>query len=474
MAPVTVPLDIVVTLSEEFLRSREFPPTTTAVVAAAAETYAEGLCSDLGWSATPVVRVEPSAEEAAFGVAIAGQNARAPMSALYPPKETASDPHGLARQICLTIYRNRELTVTPPLVDALRSRLSAGHPDRRPAPGWVDTCARLLAARGLAPTRLADHAIGEGEAPSSPAALVDELSAGLSTSRVKLFHSGARAELVMPALENERDRLFGELGVLAPAIELEATGSLGPSQWQMRVNDVRLPPFFAEAHACVGEVGAELKRQAPALLSRRVLELLLDLQRHDWQFVVNGALARVGVGGILSILRGLVQDDLSIRNLPAIADAVASVTAVTARDTRLSIVLGPNTGGLAYTGPGRGLDQLTVADYEACVRMRLGDSVAYKYAPDGSLSCLLLAQSLEEELTTSEEPVGHPDAAPIVRQIWEGFQQHRAVPRVVLLTGIEVRRKVRDLIREEIPDLPVLSYQELPVDLSLVPLGHVG
>ena len=476
MDSVAFPVPIVVKLSGAFLRSRKFPVNTPDVVTSAVQAYASGLWSDLRLPATPFVRVEEHTEDAAFRVVINGQDARALMLALYPPPTIAPDAHQLARQIALTIYRNRELTVTTALVAALQAQLGAGDAERAPASeSWVRACGTLLAGRGLAPSRLADLAMGKGETPSSPAEVVDELTAALSTYRLKLFHSGSQPERVVSALEREREQVFVDLGVLAPAIELEQASGLGPSEWQMQVNDVRLPAFAGEAPRSLEEVRAELKRHAPALLSRRALELLLDLLRQDWEFVVNAGVARVGLTGILSVLRGLVTEDLPIRDLPTILDALASITAVTGRNTIQTIVFGPNTGGLAYTDAGRGLGELTVSDYEACVRIWLAGQVSYKHASGGRMTCLLLSTTLEEQLLTmSESSDARPNAVPIVRKIWEAFQEHRSTEHLVLLTSVDVRRKVRELIREEIPELPVVCYQELSPDLSITPLSRIS
>ncbi|RTE87898.1 EscV/YscV/HrcV family type III secretion system export apparatus protein [Bradyrhizobium sp. LVM 105] len=44
----------------------------------------------------------------------------------------------------------------------------------------------------------------------------------------------------------------------------------------------------------------------------------------------------------------------------------------------------------------------------------------------------------------------------------------------VLLTSIDVRRYVRKIIETDLNELPVLSYQELPPDISIQPLGRIS
>ena len=43
----------------------------------------------------------------------------------------------------------------------------------------------------------------------------------------------------------------------------------------------------------------------------------------------------------------------------------------------------------------------------------------------------------------------------------------------MVLTSVEIRRFLRKLIEDELPNLPVVSYQELPFDIKIQPLGRV-
>ena len=42
-----------------------------------------------------------------------------------------------------------------------------------------------------------------------------------------------------------------------------------------------------------------------------------------------------------------------------------------------------------------------------------------------------------------------------------------------LITAMDVRRYIRRMIESELPELPVLSYQELAVDVTLQPVARV-
>ena len=46
--------------------------------------------------------------------------------------------------------------------------------------------------------------------------------------------------------------------------------------------------------------------------------------------------------------------------------------------------------------------------------------------------------------------------------------------RPVLLTSMDIRRYVKKIIEQELPELPVLSYQELTPEITIQPLGRIS
>ena len=53
-----------------------------------------------------------------------------------------------------------------------------------------------------------------------------------------------------------------------------------------------------------------------------------------------------------------------------------------------------------------------------------------------------------------------------------GALQRERTP--VLLTSMDIRRFLRKLVELELPDLPVLSHQELTEEINIQPLGRIG
>jgi type III secretion protein V len=47
-------------------------------------------------------------------------------------------------------------------------------------------------------------------------------------------------------------------------------------------------------------------------------------------------------------------------------------------------------------------------------------------------------------------------------------------PPPIVLTSMEIRRYIRRLLEIEMPDVNVLSFQELQPDVNIQPLGRIG
>jgi type III secretion protein V len=50
----------------------------------------------------------------------------------------------------------------------------------------------------------------------------------------------------------------------------------------------------------------------------------------------------------------------------------------------------------------------------------------------------------------------------------------KAAQKPVLLTSMDIRRYVRKMIEPDMPDLAVLSYQELTPDVNIQPLARIA
>jgi type III secretion protein V len=158
---------------------------------------------------------------------------------------------------------------------------------------------------------------------------------------------------------------------------------------------------------------------------------------------------------IAEVLQRLVQEEISVRNLKAIFQ------------------------GLIEWAP-KEKDTLLLTEY---VRLSLKRYISHKHsAGQNVLVAYLLEPSLEEVIRKAVRQTSAGSflalepatAKKIVEKIRERVGDVAARDRMpVLLTSMDVRRYVRKLIEIELPDLAVLSHQELSDDINIQPLGRI-
>ena len=161
----------------------------------------------------------------------------------------------------------------------------------------------------------------------------------------------------------------------------------------------------------------------------------------------------VGLTLLADVLRRLVEEGVSIRPLREVLEALA-LHAPTEKDP------------------------VTLTEL---VRGALRRQITHRYARGGTLAVTLLDASIEDAVREAIQRTAagsylalSPDVA---RDILDAVKREiRLEPGTdaVLLTQADVRRFVRRLVEGDLPDLVVLSYQELAPEVVVQPLGRVA
>jgi flagellar biosynthesis protein FlhA len=112
------------------------------------------------------------------------------------------------------------------------------------------------------------------------------------------------------------------------------------------------------------------------------------------------------------------------------------------------------------------------------VRQRLARTITSRYAnEEGVLQAIAFAPQLEQTLMQNvvQEAVEPGLAQRIVKEVGEALRQVvSSGADAVLLTSSLVRRHVRNVLSSALPDLPVLSYQEVAPGVRIAALATVG
>lgn len=236
------------------------------------------------------------------------------------------------------------------------------------------------------------------------------------------------------------------LGVpLEPAVE-PATGR--PVSRLSEAERARLEmaqvPVRRPGELIVDHFRVVLRARAVNLLGVQEVQGLLEGLEAQAPMLVKEALQKVPLPLLTDVLRKLVQEQVSIRNIRVLLEALVS----------------PATEG----------DASSLA--ERC-RQALHRYLSHKFAPVGPLYAYLVDPEVEEALRGGG-PRGPAPSPERVAEILEGVRRIASGGKAVLLTAPDVRRALRRLIEGAFPEVAVLTYGELDVDLQIRPLGRLA
>ncbi|QAT87378.1 FHIPEP family type III secretion protein [Corallococcus coralloides] len=338
-----------------------------------------------------------------------------------------------------------------------------------------------------------------GKPPESAKAPVGvtPLTLDLSAQLTPLAEADGGA-FVHTVLNAVRDELFFELGVRIPGIRVRTHAAyLGPGEYRILLDEVPagggvvqpgalyalVPPgelAFLEVQAeasvepasgrpisRVGEgarsrlelaqvpvrkpseliadhLRAVLRLRAAALLGLQEVQGLLEGLEAQSPVLVKEALQKVPLPLLVDVLRRLVQEQVSIRDLRAILEALVA----------------PTTEG----------DATALA--ERC-RQALHRYLSHQFAPTGPLYAYLVDPEVEEVLRASG-PRGLAPEPERIMEILEGVRVIANGGRAVVLAAPDIRRPLRKLCEGPFPDVAVLTYGELDGDLQIRPIGRLS
>jgi flagellar biosynthesis protein FlhA len=198
-----------------------------------------------------------------------------------------------------------------------------------------------------------------------------------------------------------------------------------------------------------------IRMHAADLLTRQETRQLLDqLKEHNAAVVEEVVPDVLSVGEVQRVLQGLLREGVSVRDLGPVVEAIGDK----ARLTR---------------------DPAVLAEY---ARQALARRIVAPYIDaEGSLHAIALEPGIEREIADAiaQTPDGEvlaldPNRAQVLVTALRAQLDNAAGMRPVLLCSSRVRRHVRRLTEQAMPQLPVFAYQEAPPGLRVETVGIVG
>lgn len=268
----------------------------------------------------------------------------------------------------------------------------------------------------------------------------------------------ARGELLLdhylamsPGVEDEN---INGIETIEPAFGLPALwiGEDMKEQAELSGYTVVDPPSVVSTH--LTEV---IKRHAHELIGRQETKQLIDHLKESYPTLVEEVTPNpLTVGEIQKVLANLLKEGVSIRNLPVIFETLADY--------------GPLT-----------KDMNLITEY---VRQALSRQISKQFATPGEpLYVITLSGAVEKKIADSVQQTEYgsflamdpDDSQKILESMTfelERLNQMGQLP--IILCSPAVRMFVRQLIERQLPNIPVLSYNELEPDIEVQSVGVVN
>lgn len=222
-------------------------------------------------------------------------------------------------------------------------------------------------------------------------------------------------------------------------------------------------------------LSADLRAHSACLLHRQAVEDHLEQLEMAFPALIKAAREKVPIEQMARVLRALITEEITIRDLRSILEQMLDYDYIVtdpARyiifDDRLPLPEPPDEAW--FNAPG---------NLTAFVRAGMKRYISHKYTRGQStLIVYLLHPDIEGILSEHQRQGTLPDESQCeelldeVRIEAEAFPVTASIPAI--LTTIDVRPILREIIAPEFPRLPVLSYQELSPDLNIQPIARIA
>jgi flagellar biosynthesis component FlhA len=221
-------------------------------------------------------------------------------------------------------------------------------------------------------------------------------------------------------------------------------------------------------------LSAEIRSNAAALLSERAVRNALNRVNSIFPALIEGASARCSIPRLTRVLRELISEEVSIRDLRQILQTILECDYVIADESAL-IIFDERIAFASAPSPGW---QKSPAVLVTSVRRALKRYLSQKYARgESAIRTYLLDPHVEQKLTAhsrATEPLTEKDVEGIIEAVQSEVKGWQGAALPPVLTNTEVRRPFRQIIAPVFPSLPVVAYQELSPEANIQPVSRIS
>jgi hypothetical protein len=431
------------------------------------------------------------------------------------PQNTTFDVNALLNRISKTIYLNRERLLCEPLTSHI-SELSKEQGSRvvsflkrrgcslKFAKKLIDSVDLELCKESL------EYALELALANSLPRHVTIELGTHLyEVVRLNPKNFGDMLGMM-------RDGLFYELGVKFPGFLLSHGGGLGARDFRLHIGGVRGPVFttlgddeflvnqtptglwndlnivskdaynpangspsaivvgkaFADKCEQAGLttwdtigflvliMAVELRTHADIFLTITEMEHTLSRLREAFPLPIVNLIERFSPVQIVGVLRALVREYFSIRDLRSVMEAMLEINGQIIGIPDRLLVITPPAARLSrfLVPPG---EELCPEDYAEYVRMAMKRSLTQKISESGKLNVIETTGSTETRMRNNAGVWSSEEHSTFINAVENAIKQSNHLDSIPILTTYDLRRSLREAIAIEFPQVSVISRQEV-------------
>lgn len=220
-------------------------------------------------------------------------------------------------------------------------------------------------------------------------------------------------------------------------------------------------------------LSVELRTHARCFVDHTNVETEISLIEETFPSLTAAVRSKYSIETLAGVLRDLVSEETSVRNLRLILEALLDFDFIVADglnhiifDDRFPVHKDPDSQWLA--------NARTLTQY---VRSRMKRYLSHKYTRGQSTLVVYLVDPEIERSLLALDPDSISDDIRIrvleaVRKNLSELPPSASSPAI--LTTIEVRAALREIIAPVLPKLPVLAYQELAPEMNIQPIARIS
>jgi type III secretion protein V len=244
-----------------------------------------------------------------------------------------------------------------------------------------------------------------------------------------------------------------DIGIILPKIDIHWYGDY-ETGWSLLAYEVPIVSGSYKATESTNDIpekiGDALRRNGPLFLGLQETSTMLTQLSADIPDIVKESLRIVPIHSISTILKNLIEEEIPIRNLRAILEALIET----------------------------GQHEKDVNNLTEYARVSLKRQISHRFAPEGTLNVVTFTPRLEEMFLQSirattgkvQMALSPEEADKIIQNIVSSIQKH--APAAVV-TSIQIRRHIRKMIETPCFDTSVLSHNELMPNLTINVLDSI-